>query len=264
MATREELLGALRKADAAGDSEAAKAIAKKIQSMQGDSAVDPTPMAKPEEQRGGFVEGFLSVPEVGASMVTDLPARAVGGIAGLVSAPFVGADDAAGISSRIKDLLDFDVKTEEGKRLMSSIASIPPLAAMSEFLEEAGQGARSIGDITAEKTGSPLLGSVVSATGQSLPEIAELMLLRSASKGEIGLPDMPQSETRKAITQKLIDRSGDVDTAEFKLAGSIYDGTAKAVKTKQQKKPLNRVLIVGLLRLLKDRLLLISQKCATW
>lgn len=111
-------------------------------------AVSPTPL-------GGLGE-------TAATLATGGVAMPVAGIAGLVSAPFVGADRAAQVIQRLQDALTYRPRGFEGQQV-SQAASAP-----FEFVADAAEYA---GGEVAEATGSPAAGAGVNAIMQAAPAL---------------------------------------------------------------------------------------------
>ena len=143
MATKHELILALRNADAAGDVESAKRIAAMIGSQQA---------IKPEQTFGQKAfEGLKSVPSkvVGVaenigSIAAAVPAQIAGGVAGSIAGLSVGAANLLGLT----DLEGSDIGANVSRDVSGAITDFaaPRTDAGKQVQQAIGQGAEFIGE----------------------------------------------------------------------------------------------------------------------
>lgn len=157
MATRDQLETALRNAHNAGDTDAAARIAAELKSQT----------QEPEFQAAG-------IPETALTVATSAIAEPVAGIAGLLSAPFVGTSGATNVIQSVRDFITVEPFTEAGTETLQATGQA--LTPIGEAFETVSSG---LGDITFEYTGSPELA----AAAYSLPTAAlEVLGLKGAQK----------------------------------------------------------------------------------
>lgn len=175
MPSREEIYTAIKNADAAGDSAGVRRLGEYLKTLPAEEA--PAPPAAPATPRQPFdraaalkqnaeaakqrkvdtlrefgTDFFKSAGDTAASLVSNAITTPIAGVAGLVSAPFVGGERAAGI---IRSVQDIGYKPQ-------SMAGQQTAEVMGNVLDKANRP----GEYIAEKTGSPALGAAVTTTLQ--------------------------------------------------------------------------------------------------
>lgn len=188
MATREQLMTALRNADAAGDEQAARRIAGMIKSQgeaeqvaepetgaltpvidEGIPAAADLPQAQPAQPEGmGALDIASGVSNVILSGAAGAAKEAASGLWGIAGAPLGrGAESVEQAQSALPDY----PMTEQGQQVISAIAekyNQDPLFIKTIIDEVSGLGA-SLGESTFQATGSPLLATAA----QMLPAALE-------------------------------------------------------------------------------------------
>lgn len=267
-----DLQTALRNADAAGDTEAARRIAQMIKEQQaapqqepllelqdllarqakGEQGLQPT-ITQLRQQTGQpdsgetaqlegptpsaqFAQDIIGGVEGAATLATGIPATIAGGIVGLADAANPFAPEGAGAArvKQVQEALTFQPRTESGRQA---------LAPVQELGETVEAGKQFLGDDALAATGSPLIATIA----HTLPD-ATLSLLGVRNIGGVKTPQQaaqlkslkdisgkassPQSATKQRIGKLIQEGVTDVETAKFKLIKSIDDGAPKVVKDK--------------------------------
>lgn len=107
-------------------------------------------------------DASVAVPEAALSMATGMVATPAAGVAGAVSAPFIGGRRSADLIQRLQSSLTYQPRTAEGQGVAAA-ASYP--------LEKIQQGGYWAGEKAADLTGSPAVGAAVNAAVQSIPAL---------------------------------------------------------------------------------------------
>ena len=151
MASREQLITALRNADAAGDSAAAQRFAQMIQ-------------GQPEvQQETGLLQDIYGAGETAAAMVSGAIAEPIAGVSGIGAAlnPFEERE-AGTVVEDVKDAFTFEPRTESGRRQIQAVGKFfKPLADILTAAETAG------GEL-----GYDIAGPIGGAIGETLPTAA--------------------------------------------------------------------------------------------
>lgn len=219
--TREELMAALRSADAAGDTEAATRIAQMLQST---STVESTPT---------FGERARAVGDVAGAVVGGAIAEPIAGLAGMATLPFAGAEKAAQVVGDVQSIpSEIMPKSDLGQEYLQNIGSAiekvgdvvnPTLRgtvaslygalpfvsseegeAMHEKLQGEGLGG-DMGTVVLETTGSPALAALASAYPTAIAEIIGL-------KGAKNLKgDIPKSTVSQRPSVALSQATPEID-----------------------------------------------------
>lgn len=111
----------------------------------------------------GAIDSLKSAGDTALSLGTGMISQPVSGIAGLVAAPFVGADKAADIVHKTQEAFTWQPRSDAGKRTAAVIAK--PLKWAADKSDAAGQ-------VVADATGSPLAGALTTTAIQSAPALA--------------------------------------------------------------------------------------------
>jgi hypothetical protein len=157
------LYDALRKADAAGDTEGATRLASYIKSQAADPAA---PAVSPPQARPayGASDYAAAAPEAGLTLGTGAIAAPLSGLAGLGTmagrAMGLTNSDPADVVRRTQEALTYRPRTQGGQDLTNAAAYLPGKFA---------QGADWAGGKVADVTGSPALGAAVNTGIQGLP-----------------------------------------------------------------------------------------------
>lgn len=246
MATREQLEKALINADAAGDVEAAKALASALKAGQYDrpSEMEAVSQVEPQKPAGG-IPGKLpivGVAETAATIGSGLASTVAGGIAGLArtgAGALFGEEGAASKGAQlVRDIQTagtYQPKTEAGQvgleavgtaantlgKIPAGLAGLGDLATGGDLssavetiegVESKGVGG-SLGEKAFEVTGSPLLAAAAEASpdavGALIPAIAGMKTVQKAT-----------SATKQAIADRI--KAGDTssDLVKYMIADS--------------------------------------------
>ena len=185
MATQQELMTALRNADAAGDNQAAKRIAAMISEKGAISPVEDIPTAAdmpgntppPQESMGAF-DMAAGTADLALGAGYGLGKEAVSGLAGLFMAP--SGQGAEAVESVRGAIPDYPI-SRQGQEIIGALSqkykNIAP-EELQSIISDASQLGKSIGNKTLEVTGSPLLATgaemipaaLESATGLRAPK----------------------------------------------------------------------------------------------
>lgn len=188
MATREEIYTAIRNADKAGDSAAVRKLGDYLQTLPAEDASKPLDASSTHEmalQRAaqyekqaadekakqpgvvgnalGMVGNFgKGLADTALHLGSGIVAAPVSGIAGLVSAPFVGTDRAADIVNNVGSAMTYQPRSDVGKEA-AAIQAVPA----QWFGDKADQA----GQVAANVTGSPAVGAAVNTALQAAPAL---------------------------------------------------------------------------------------------
>lgn len=178
----------------------------------------PQDFAQRESLRLAVESGFRTgqtitgLPEVAATLATGAIAEPVSGIAGLVSAPFVGADKAADIVRGTQEALTFQPRTEAGKTSLEAVGGL--LQPVGEVIQAAEE---TLGDF-----GNRQFGPVGGAIGATIP--TAILLALGIKKKAGGAPDItPQRAREIEVAIAAGQREGiDVLTSDIFQPKSIF------------------------------------------
>lgn len=160
MPTKQQLEGALKNADAAGDTAAARQIASAIKYGQYD---EPTM---------GVGEAFVGAGETLATLATGAIAEPIAGIAGAAQSINPFAEEGAGARTvgAVQEALTYQPRTEAGQAIGAGIAGSAPVQALARAGEAVGEGS---GDVVASAYEAVGLDPAVGyAIGKSIPVAA--------------------------------------------------------------------------------------------
>lgn len=119
--------------------------------------------------------GPAGVAEAALTLGSGMIAEPLAGLAGLASAPFVGAERASEIIGGAREAMTYQPRTEAGQRAVMGVAESAPVQAIGKGLQTAEQ---TLGDI-----GFEVAGPVGGAIGASLPTAAlEALGLKGVGK----------------------------------------------------------------------------------
>lgn len=138
--------------------------------------LSPTVSIPPEtaQTEPSALETGLGALETGATLVTGAIAEPLAGLAGAVTAPFVGSEEATQNIEATREALTFQPRTEAGQQQIQQVGEF--LQPVGEALSKAEQG---LGDTVFEATGSPVLA----AAATTIPTIAAEILGFGLAKG---------------------------------------------------------------------------------
>lgn len=220
MAYVDELHQALIKADAAGNTADAKALADEIRQQT------------PKQESSNLYAG---IPEAVANIGSGLAGSSIGGIAGLVAGlgKAVGLTDTlpADVVGKVQEAMTYQPRTKTGQAITGAI-SYP--------FEKLAQAADIAGGKLTDITGSPAFGTAANVGIQSLPQLAVSGLKYAPKVGEVAQRTRLASEQAGNAVQ-------DVTFAEARKGGfvlapseakpgfinNILEGLGGKVKTQQ-------------------------------
>lgn len=174
MATQQELMQALRKADAAGDNQAAQAIARLIKTqgpvakVEGIPTAQDLPIAQPQQEGMSALDVASGVSNVVLSGLAGAAKEAVSGIWGIAGAPL--GRGSASVQEAQQAIPDYPV-TQQGQNVISAIAekyNQDPLF-IKTIVDEISNIGPGLGESTFQATGSPLAATAV----QMIPALLE-------------------------------------------------------------------------------------------
>jgi hypothetical protein len=195
---------------------------------------------QPEAVEPSFTDKAIGAAETAATIGSAIVAEPVAGVAGLISAPLAGAEQAAGVVEGVREALTFNPRTDEGKANLQSIAGSEVIQTITGALETAEQ---TLGD-----AGFDLAGPVGGAIGEVIPtailEAAGLLTAGQAVKGarRTGQALAPasqggreiiesvfqfQSPAKQRIARLIEQGSTDIETARFRLAPGSQQAPAR-------------------------------------
>ena len=162
-----------------------------------------------------FAEDRLGTMEAVGSMLTGSLGEIAGGWAGLLTAPFVGADEAANNVRAVSDFLTYKPKTESGKAQQKAVAEV--LSPVAEWLsDKPAEAAFELAKTpqfraAALATNSPLLTqmaadpALAASMGASAPTaILELLGLKGLSKAKTA------KQARTFLADEIVSGNRDV------------------------------------------------------
>lgn len=244
MPTRQELEQALINADAAGDTQAATALADALASGQYDQqAAEPSTIDR-VKQAAGYLPA-VGVLETAATLGSGMAGTVAGGLAGAVATPFVGAERGAEIVKGTQEALTYQPKTPAGQAGIEAVGKAADVAGMAPAgiaglatainpftdasgadvvrdVREKGVGG-AIGDKVYEETGSPLWGAIATASPEAVasavPFLSSLKRSRAAA-----------TATEQAIANKIAQGSTETSLVKYMVDDVGKLATDKAAK----------------------------------
>lgn len=181
-------------------------------------AIDPNIMANAQAKNPQFIPdpgvGINTFVEPALSLVSGAIAEPVAGLAGLASAPFVGADKAADIVGETREGMTFQPRSAQGKAGQRALgefvaggidAASEALAPIQQASSEVGGGPLFSGDIAFNLTGSPELATLAETTPTLVAELFGVHALRSIKPGTRLLK--PDGNPTKLLENRL-DKQG--------------------------------------------------------
>lgn len=218
MATEQQLKDALKKAIESNDTAMADEFAKRLQSGQFDKEQPQQPEPSLGQQALGAVENI-------AGAALSAPAAIVSGVAGAVSAPFVGMADAGGIVNKVQEGIQSILPpySETGKQQQRALGEI--LAPIGEFIsQKPGDFAFDLAQNPAFKAfarTNPILQTLardpaaMGAVGATaIPAALELMGVKSIGKLKTA------ADARKLIAKEIADGNPNINNITQTLDAS--------------------------------------------
>lgn len=233
MATREEIYTAIRNADKAGDSAAVRTLGDYLKTMPAEGAPKPVDASSTHEMAlaraknledqadaktppsplsiaTGFAKGVGDTALNLGSQVLAVPAAGVAGIAqgakNLVSPGMSAADRVAQVSNA----MTYQPRSDVGKEAQANIAA--PVQWLGDKADKAGQ-------VAADVTGSPLVGTAVNTAIQAAPA-----LIAPEVRGAVGSVGRAAVNTGRTVAGK----AATIAAAPVAAVNPAALGTAKA------------------------------------
>lgn len=183
--------------------------------------VAPAIAAEMQEPQLGQPGGLVaSLPEIGGeealgTVASGIVAEPVAGLAGLVSAPFVGAEQATKNIESVREALTFIPKTESGMAKLQQIA---------EILQPVGEAVEAAEEVTAE-AGFEAAGPVGAAIGATVPTAAMTALGAGSVRRALGLSKIAKVGKNLVTTgaKKLLTESAPTIEGLKTAARGVYD-----------------------------------------
>lgn len=181
------------------------------------SEFEQKPSLTPSERT---IETMLPIPtsmaEAAATITTGVPATILGGLTGLITAPFQGAKQAERNIKTVQEALTFLPRTEQGMKRLRQIAQM--LQPVSETVEAVEKG---IGGAAFEATGEPLAGALGEATPTAIISALGLAPTRNVLGGAKFKEAMKAKITPS--TKKLLRKSAPTIEGIKQTARNIYN-----------------------------------------
>jgi len=153
------------------------------------------------------------VGEAGATFLSGMIAEPIAGLAGLASAPFVGADQASRNIKYVREALTYQPRTKGGEKALGIAADA--LAPVSEFMAKVGPA---LGDPVFEATGSPALATLAATAPHALIEI---LGAKGAGKFAIGFKRAKSTASKGKIARAITDAAPSIDQLKD-TASAVY------------------------------------------
>ena len=214
MATQEQLMDALRKADAAGDDEAAQLFARKIKEARSQGVTvqaPPVPVQVVEQEQPAMLDSLMGGVSAAATMGSEVGGEIAGGLTALVDVmnPFTDNDPTKTMEN-IKSKFRIP-PTERGQAAFDKIGrELEPLSgiidAVKGFKDRAGQGALNY-------TNSPAFATFVSMIPDIAMELGGGIMARPTKKAfrpnkSLQNPDIPEQLSAETAGSKMAQETG--------------------------------------------------------
>ena len=184
MPTYEEAMAALRKADAAGNAEDAKALARIAdglkQATTGDSAAPDQPEEKPQTAGENVADFYAAGPQAVMNMASGMVAKPVADIAGLAAlgkeAIFGGGGDPKAFKEHVQDSLTYQPR---GK-ISQAVAEYNPVALIGKAINKVGDTA---GDVVKGKDPGPVRDAMGNYVAEAVKQAPNILGAKYGPKG---------------------------------------------------------------------------------
>tara|TARA_R110002020_G_scaffold461823_2_gene680985 strand:+ start:6960 stop:9236 length:2277 start_codon:yes stop_codon:yes gene_type:complete len=206
-----DLMGELRNAHDAGDTDAALKIIEKMDLMQslrnahdaGDTGAALKIIEKMEAQREdpSFIDKAIGAGEVALNMGTSGLADIAGGLSGLVAAANPLSDLSGADQVKFaQNLLTYDPRTKQGKNYLEAIGGNELVQGVANAINKAEQFTGDMGYSAGEATGIPNAGPVLGGMASAIP----------AAAGEFLGAGLPSRTAKKLSSRaKNLERAAD-------------------------------------------------------
>ena len=181
---------------------------------QPQAAPQPTGLTNEQFKELSLFEQFKQLqadqPKIAREQILDpavtigagVGAEVAGGLTGLATAPFVGAEQAQKNIEAVQEALTIQPFTEGGRETLQTIGkAIEPVAEVLEPIPQA------LGDFTLDLTGSPALAAAAHSTPTLALELVGLKGLQNVRRGTRLIDDAgrPTKTLRKSLDQRGLD-----------------------------------------------------------
>jgi hypothetical protein len=179
--------------------------------------------------------------ETGAAIVSSAVAEPIAGFAGLITAPFVGIEEAVKNIDSIRDSLTFQPKSEESKAQLQSIGEV-----LKPIGEAFSQAESLLGDSVLEATGSPSLAAAAHSLPTAVLELIGVKGLKSTKLKDVKLSSniaeaiQQSAPDIKAIKSATTAAYKELDDLGVKIKPEVYDRFVDNLQAKLNKQGLDK------------------------
>lgn len=161
----------------------------------------------PEQKPQGVRSDPAGIVDAGLSVASSMIAEPVAGLAGLVSAPFMGVDDAVENIDSVREALTYQPRTQQGQSNLEALGGL--LAPIGDLFNSASQAT---GDAAYELFGeSPTAGAIGAAVPEAIASLVPGTL--AARQGKRIEAAAEAARQRDRISPALLDQEGSVGSA---------------------------------------------------
>lgn len=203
----------------------------------------PLPLGAPAiQEEPSAIESVLGAAEAGGTIATSIVAEPAAGLAGIITAPFIGSERASEVIDRTRDFFTFQPRTEAGKESLQSVGEF--LAPVSEFISE---GEKGFGDAVFKATGSPFLSAVATTIPTIASELVGVGLAKGVGKAGRFLKEREAVRTLKKAApdpEQLFDVSrgiyNELDNLGVSIQPQAFTGLTARIKSQLIKNGIDR------------------------
>lgn len=179
--------------------------------------------------------------EAGLSIASTMVGEIAGGVTGLATAAIPGTAPGSGaaVSKSVREAFTYDPRTEEGKQALQDIGGSELVQSIGTALKGAE---KTLGDAGFDLAG-PIGGTIgaviptaiLEGLGLAAPAIAA-RTAKTVGKAATETKEVAkqlfqyQSPAKQKIAELIETRTGDIETARFKLGESLAEGSPKVIK----------------------------------
>ncbi len=240
MPTKQQLIGALTQADAAGEYEDAKVIAEIIRGGRYDD-VQQEPISTPQVTQPAD-NTYTGILEPAATMASSLIAEPIAGLAGLGMSLFPGEEGSGGQTVRdVREALTYQPRSTVGQQNLQAVGEF--MAPVGEVVEDVEQG---IGNKIYDLTGSPALAAAGTALPTAILEAIGFGVGRKVAKVSTGFSKAPPAvseATKKQINAARVESVPDIELLK-ETSSKIYtelEDSGVALREKSFKSLVNKL-----------------------
>jgi len=220
MANQEQLMTALRNADAAGDTAAAQRFSGMIRSQQAATSAEPEPT---------FGEQIIGGLETAGTFGSSIAAEPIAGVAGLLSSLVPGGEEGvgAGVVEGVREQLTYEPRTKAGREQLISLSeTLQPLA---EGLKTAEQTLGDLGYELGELI--PIEGApeALGAAGATIPTAALEAL------GLVGAKPLAKAKEARKVKQAIEESAPTIEQLQARSRGIYKEVDDSGVTVKPEK-----------------------------